>query len=71
MKFHLFCKYVGLLSGGVAGLLIIGGIIGFFSGEFLGVARYSNFFWFANTFLFLGIFSMLVHVACKDKKEQV
>ncbi|MCD4735025.1 MAG: hypothetical protein K8R53_03190 [Bacteroidales bacterium] len=69
MKLHLLCKYLGLITGGFAGLLLIAGIIGYFSGEFLNVTRFTNFFWFANSFLFFAIFCMVVNIACKDKKE--
>lgn len=68
MKLHLICKYVGLASGTLAVLFMIAGAIGFFTGEFLNVVRFSNFFWFANPLLLLGIFGMVVHIACKDKE---
>lgn len=69
MKLHLICKYAGMLSGGLAGLFMLFGVIGFFTGEFLNVARFSNWFWFANTLLFFAIFCMLVFIGCKDKQE--
>lgn len=69
MKLSLICKYTGLLFGGLAGLFMLFGVIGFFTGEFLGVARFSNWFWFANTLLLFAIFSILVFIGCKDKQE--
>jgi hypothetical protein len=68
MKLHTICKYVGLAAGALALLLMIGGVISFYSGEFMGVRRFSNFFWFAQPLLLLGIFGMVVHIACKDKE---
>lgn len=49
--------------------MIILGFIGYFTGEILNVRNYSNFFWFANPFLMLGIFGMVAHIACKDKEK--
>jgi len=63
-------KYAGLAAGALAALLILAGIIGFFSGVFLNVGNFFNYFWFANTFLFFAIFCMLVFIACKDKEEK-
>jgi hypothetical protein len=57
-----------MAAGILAILLMIGGTISFFSGEFLHVKRFSNFFWFATPFLLLGIFGMVVYIACKDKE---
>lgn len=70
MKIHHICKYLGLLSGGFGGLLMLAGIIGFLSGEFLGVKYYYNFFLFAKYFIFFGIFGMVVYIACKDKDKK-
>jgi len=70
MKLHKICKYAGLISGGIGLLFIIGGIIGYFTGEFLTVRNFSWFFWAANTFIMFGIFGMVVHIACKDKEKE-
>lgn len=70
MKLHAICKYIGLASGALAGLLILAGIISFFTGEFLNVRRFATFFWFANSFAIFGIFAMVVHLACKDKCKE-
>ena len=67
MKLHIAFKYIGLAAGILAILFMIGGTISFYTGEFLNVLRFSNFFWFANPLLLLGIFGMVVHIACKDK----
>lgn len=67
MKLETICKYLGLLSGGIALLLMILGVIRYFSPQFFGVRYYWTFIWFANTFLYFGIFCIVVHIACKKK----
>jgi len=67
MKLHLLFKYIGMASGVLAILFMISGLISFLTGEFLNVARFSNFFWFATPLLLLGIFGILVYIADKDK----
>lgn len=67
MKIEQLCKYVGLASLAITALLIVGGIIGFYTGEFLHVKRYSNFFWFANSFALFGILNMLVYSSLKKE----
>jgi hypothetical protein len=57
-----------MAAGILAIIFMIGGLISFFTGEFLHVKRFANFFWFANSFLLLGIFGMVVYIACKDKE---
>ncbi len=69
MKLEKICKYAGLLSGGLGALFILFGIIGYFTGEFLTVTNFSWFFWAANTFIMFGIFGMVAHIACRDKKK--
>jgi hypothetical protein len=69
MKLAQICKYIGLLTGGVGGLLMVGGIIGFFVGPVLSVEKYWNFFWGAQFFFMAAIFSMLVHISCNNKEE--
>ena len=69
MKLHLICKYLGLTLGAFSGLLILAGVIGFFTGPLLGVANYWNYFWFAIPLLLFAMFCMLVHIGCKDKPE--
>ncbi len=68
MKLHLVFKYIGMAAGTLAILFMIAGTISFYTGEFLGVLRFSNFFWYASPLLLLGIFGMLVFIACKDKE---
>lgn len=69
MNLKVICKYFGLLSGAIAILLVLAGVIGFLKGEFLNVVRFSNFFWFANTFFLMAIFGIVTSIACKDKSE--
>jgi uncharacterized protein involved in response to NO len=66
MKIDQICKYVGLAALVVTFLLIIGGIISFYTGEFLNVRRFSNFFWFSNVFALFGIFNMVVYMALRN-----
>ena len=70
MKLHTICKYVGLASGALAGLLIIGGILRYFNFEIFNVRYYATFFWLAETFAVFGIFAMVVYIACKDKDKE-
>ncbi len=51
MKLHLICKYLGLALGSFSGLLLLAGVIGFFTGPFLSVVNYWNYFWFASPFI--------------------
>jgi len=67
MKLDVIFKYLGLLSGGVAFVLMLMGVARFFGPQFLGVRYYWTFIWFANSFLYLAIFCLLVHIACKNK----
>jgi len=79
MKFNTFVNYLGWASGIFGGLLMLGGVIGFFTGtEFLGVRYYQNYFFTSNSFIILGIF-LLVGTryccckddeCCKDKEEK-
>jgi hypothetical protein len=66
MKLHMFCKYVGLAAGVLGGLLILLGMIGFFTGELLSVQDYRNFFWLSHYMLLLAIFGMVTYVACNN-----
>ncbi len=66
----MICKYIGLASGTLAGLLILGGILKFYGVELLSVRYYTSFFWLANTFAVFGIFAMVVYIACKDKDKE-
>jgi hypothetical protein len=70
MKLGQFCWYIGLLTGGIGGLLMLGGIIGFFTGPFLSVVKYWNFFWGAQFFFVAAIFSILVHLSCQRKEDK-
>ena len=69
MKLHQFFRFAGLASGILSVILMICGAIGFLTGEFLGVIRFSNFFWFANTFLLFAIFASLVFIGCTIKEK--
>jgi len=73
MKLNTILNYAGWAVGIFGALLMLGGIIGFFTGdEFLGVRNFYNFFFIANSFLFLGIFLLIgAHCCCcccKDDK---
>jgi cytochrome bd-type quinol oxidase subunit 1 len=64
MKLCTIVNYLGWASGIFGALLMLAGVIGFFIGkEFLGVANFYNYFFIANSFLFLGIF-ILVGTRC-------
>jgi hypothetical protein len=71
MKIKTILNYLGWAFGLAGGLLLLGGVIGFLTGgPFLGVANFYNYFYFANSFLFFGIF-LLVGTrtcCCKDDK---
>jgi len=57
MKLSKVVKYLGWASGLFGGLLMLCGVIGFFTGnEFLGVKYYFNFFFYSMPFILLGIF---------------
>ena len=74
MKLSAIINYLGWASGIFGALLILGGVIGFFTGnEFLGVRNFFNFFFISTSFLLLGIFLMLgtrcfCCCCCKDDK---
>lgn len=58
-------NYLGWASGIFGALLMLGGAIGFLiGGEFLGVSNFYNWFFIANSFLFLGIFLVIVSGEC-------
>lgn len=60
-----FITYFGWASGIFGALLMLGGVIGFLVGhEFLGVRNFYNWFYIANSFLFLGIFLVLIAWKC-------
>jgi high-affinity Fe2+/Pb2+ permease len=61
---------MGLISGGIGALFILGGIIGYFVGDFLTVKNFSWFFWAANTFILFAIFGMVVHISCNKKEDK-
>lgn len=58
-------NYFGWASGIFGALLMLAGVIGFFiGGEFLGVTNFYNYFFIANSFLFLGIFCLIGSHVC-------
>jgi len=61
-------KYGGLLAGILGTLLILAGIIGYFTGGFLNVRNFTWFFWAANSFIMLGIFGLVGYIALKEKQ---
>jgi hypothetical protein len=71
MKLNTILNYLGWASGIFGALLMLGGVIGYFTGaEFMGVRSFYNFFFVANSFIFLGIFLLLAtrSSCCKDDK---
>lgn len=74
MKLCTIINYLGWASGIFGALLMLAGVIGFFTGsEFLGVANFFNFFFIAVCFILLGIFFLLgtrcfCCCNCKDDK---
>ena len=65
MKLTSIIRYAGWASGAFGALLMLAGIIGFFiGGEFLGVRNFYNYFFIANSFIFLGIFLVVVTGCC-------
>jgi hypothetical protein len=74
MNFPYILRLLGMGSGFLGLLLIIGGVIGYMvGGEFLGVRNYYNWFYISNSFLFLGIFCFVMRLNClrKDSGEPV
>jgi hypothetical protein len=65
-------RYLGFAAGLVGALLMLGGVVGFLvEDEFLGVRNFYNWFYIANSFLFLGIFCFVMRLNYKkDKKEE-
>jgi len=70
MKSNQIIKYIGLACLVITGLMILGGVIGLLTGEFLNVKRFSNFFWFANSFALFGILCMTTFFAFKNKDQE-
>jgi hypothetical protein len=72
MKLCTIVNYMGWASGIFGALLMLAGVIGFFTGtQFLGVKNYYNFFFIAINFLLLGIFCLIgtrCCCCCKDDK---
>jgi len=74
MKLSTIVNYLGWASGIFGALLMLGGVIGYFTGtEFIGVRNFYNYFFIANSFLFLGIFILVgtrcfCCCNCKDEK---
>jgi hypothetical protein len=73
MKLNTILNYAGWASGIFGGIMLLCGVIGFFTGnEFLGVRYYYNFFFYGNSFIFFGIFLLIgtkcCCCCCKDDK---
>ena len=65
MKLNTIINYAGWVTGIFGALLMLAGVIGFLTGtEFIGVKNYFNYFYMANSFLFLGIFLLLGSSCC-------
>ena len=73
MKFKEFIYFLGWASGLLGAMLMLCGVIGFFrGGPFLMVHSFYNWFYVANSFLFLGTFLVLATFYAKysDEKEK-
>jgi hypothetical protein len=71
MKLNTILNYLGWASGIFGALLMLGGVIGYLTdAEFMGVRSFYNFFFVANSFIFLGIFLLIgtKHCCCNDDK---
>ena len=68
MKLDLLLKYLGFVFGLIAFLLILGGVISFYSGEFMHVRRFATFFYFANAMGIFGILSFVASIASRKKE---
>ena len=70
MKLTTLINYLGWASGIFGALLMLAGVIDFLiGGGFLSVKYYYNYFFVANSFLFLGIFCLVgtrCFCCCKD-----
>jgi len=65
MKLTKLINYLGWASGIFGAVLMLAGVIGFFiGGEFLTVRNFYNYFFVANSFLFLGIFCIVATRCC-------
>ena len=71
MKLPDLFRTIGVISGLAGLVLMILGVIGFLIGdEFLTVQNFYNWFWIANSFLFLGVFLILAYMSCPNKKKE-
>lgn len=74
MKINTIVNYLGWVSGIFGALLMLCGVIGYFTGkEFLGVSNFYNYFYIANSFIFLGIFLVVAtrcFCCCGDEKKE-
>jgi len=65
MKLSKCINWLGWASGIFGGLLMLGGVIGFLTGnEFLSVRNFYNWFFVANSFILFGIFLVLGTRCC-------
>ena len=70
MKIPDLFRNLGILSGFIGLVLMASGVLGFFlDTEFLGVRYFYNWFYIANSFIFLGIFLILVYISCPRKEK--
>lgn len=68
MNLSNLLKYAGLFFGLVAFLFIIGGVIAFFTGEFMQVVKFITFFYFATHAGIFGIFCLVASMVTRDKE---
>ena len=71
MKLPDLFRNLAILSGLAGFVLMMAGIVGFLiERELFGVRYFYNWFYIANSFLFLGIFLMLVYMTCPRKEKE-
>ena len=72
MQFKKWVCYAGWAAGIAGALLILLGVISFlFDLEIIGVRYFYNWFYIANSFIFLGIFGLIGghYRECRQEKE--
>jgi len=71
MKFPCYLQTLGIVSSAIGLLFIIGGVLEYFTNaDFFGVRFYSTWFFLANSFIFLGIFFIVLYISYRHKKEE-
>jgi len=63
-------KFVGMIAGLIGIAMIVLGTIGFFVGEFLNVANFATYFWYAQLFFIFGIFGIVASMVCTHGEKK-